>query len=91
MPEKRRTLAQLYVSDDITATSRENAMDEFAGVIHLLERGRENGPMRDAPLAFVAALMTALLDVTSDYMIRDPANADKHCMVAFDAFWRMIA
>jgi AcrR family transcriptional regulator len=90
-PEKRRTLAHLYVSDDITSETRQNAIDELAGVIQLLERGRENGPMRDAPLGFVAALMTALLDATSDYMIQDPANADKHCMAAFDAFWRMIA
>ena len=62
-----------------------------SGVIQLLERGRENGPMRDAPLGFVAVLMTALLDATIDYMIQDPANADKHCLTAFDAFWRMIA
>jgi AcrR family transcriptional regulator len=90
-PEKRRTLAHLSVSRDITSETRQNANDELAGVIQLVERGRENGPMRDAPLGFVAALMTALLDATSDYMIQDPANADKHCMAAFDAFWRMIA
>ena len=90
-PEKRRTLAHLSVSDVITSESRQNAIDEIAGIIQLLERGRENGPMRDAPLAFVAALMNALVDATIDYMIQDPANADKHCMAAFDAFWRMIA
>jgi AcrR family transcriptional regulator len=90
-PEKRRTLAHLCVSDDVTSESREKAIDEIAGVIQLLEQGRENGPMRDLPLDFVAALMTALVDTTLDYMIRDPANADKHCMAAFDGFWRMIA
>ena len=37
------------------------------------------------------ARMTALADATINYMIKDPANADKHCIVAFDAFWRMIA
>ena len=47
--------------------------------------------MRDAPLEFVAALMTALMDATIDYVIQDPANADKHCKAAFDGFWRMIA
>ena len=90
-PEKRRTLAHLSVSGDITSETRQNANHELAGVIQLVERGREDGPMRDAPLGFVAALMTALLDATSDYMIQDPANADKHCMAALDAFWRMIA
>jgi hypothetical protein len=37
------------------------------------------------------AWMTALADATIDYMIKDPANADKHCIATFEAFWRMIA
>lgn len=89
-PEKRRTLAHLSVSDDITSESRQSANEEMTGVIQLLERGRENGPMRNTPLGFVAALMTAQLDATIDYMIQDPANADEYCVAAFDAFWRMI-
>jgi AcrR family transcriptional regulator len=90
-PEKRRALAHLSVSDDITSESRQNAMNEIAGIIQLMERARENGPMRDVPLDFVAALMTAQMDATIDYVLQDPANADKHCITAFDAFWRMIA
>jgi AcrR family transcriptional regulator len=90
-PEKRRTLAHLSVSDDVTSESREKAIHEIAGVIQLLEQARESGPMRDLPLAFVVILMTALADATIDYMIRDTASADNHCMAAFDGFWRMIA
>src|SRR6202789_3512639 len=78
-PEKRRTLAHLSVSDDVTPESREKALDEIAGVAELVERARQNGPMRDLPLDFVAALMTALADATIDDMIRNPANADRHC------------
>jgi hypothetical protein len=47
--------------------------------------------MRDAPLAFVVALMNALADAAIDFMIRDPANADKHGMAAVEAMWRMLA
>jgi AcrR family transcriptional regulator len=90
-PEKRRTLAHLDVSDDITSGSRQTAHHTMAGIAKLLERSRENGPMRDAPLGFVVALMSALADATIDFMIRDPANADKHCVAAFDALWRMVA
>ena len=49
----------------------------MAGVAKLLERSRENGPLRDAPLGFVVALMGALADATIDFMIHDPANADE--------------
>jgi AcrR family transcriptional regulator len=90
-PEKRRTLAQLIVSDDITPESREAGHRALAGVANLLERSRERGPMRDAPLALVVALFNAHADATVDFMIKDPANADKHCAMSFDAFWRMVA
>ncbi|HLZ62362.1 MAG TPA: TetR/AcrR family transcriptional regulator [Ktedonosporobacter sp.] len=90
-PEKRRTLALLDLSEDITSESHQTANYVFTGIRELLERSRENGPMRDAPLGFVVALMSALADATIDFMIHDPVNADKHCMAAFDAFWRMVA
>lgn len=90
-PEKRRTLALLDLSEDITSESHQTAYRAFTGIRELLERVRENGPMRDASLGFMVALMNALVDATIDFMIHDPVNADKHCMAAFDAFWRMVA
>ncbi|SPF47973.1 Bacterial regulatory s, tetR family protein [Candidatus Desulfosporosinus infrequens] len=89
-PEKRRALVHLGVSDDITSDSRQTGRDALAGITKLLERSRENGPMRNAPLGFIVSMVDALADATIDYMINDPANADKHCMVAFNAIWRMI-
>jgi hypothetical protein len=71
--------------------SHQTASRTMAGIAKLVERSRENGPMRDAPLAFVVALMNALADATIDFMIRDPDNADKHGMAAVEAMWRMLA
>jgi len=90
-PEKRRTLAQLDVSDTITEESQQAASASLAGIRALLERSREHGPLRDAPLVFVVALLSALAEATIDFMIRDPANADEPSMAAFEALWRMIA
>jgi AcrR family transcriptional regulator len=90
-PEKRRALAHLGVSDDITPESRQAAHLAMAGIARLIERSRENGPLRDAPLGFVAALMSALADATIDFMIQDPANADRHRITGLDAMWRMLA
>jgi AcrR family transcriptional regulator len=89
-PEKRRTLAHLGVSDDITPASHQAGSQSMAGVAKLLERSRESGPMRDAPLGFVVALMSALADATIDFMIQDPFHADKHSATAFDGLWRMV-
>jgi len=90
-PEKRRTLAHLDVSDDITPESRQIAHQTMAGIAKLLELSCVNGPMRDAPLGFVVALMSAMADTTIDFMIRDPEHSDDHCTTAFDAMWRMLA
>jgi AcrR family transcriptional regulator len=89
-PEKRRTLAHLGVSDDITPETREAARRTMIGIAALLEHSRENGPLRVAPLGFVSALMSAMADTTIDFMIGDPANADKLCATAFEALWRML-
>jgi hypothetical protein len=62
----------------------------MTGIAGILERSRANGPMRDAPLAFVVGLANALADTTIDFMVRDPDNADALGQGGFDALWRMI-
>lgn len=90
-PEKRRALAQLEVADDITAESHQTVSVAFTGIAELLERSRANGPMQDASLGFVLTLTTAIADATMDAMIREPADAETHSRVAFDAIWRVLA
>ena len=89
-PDKRRALAHLGVSGDITPASRRATHQTMAGIAELLEQSRQHGKMRVAPLEFVVALMSAMADTTVDFMIRDPANADRHCLAAFEAVWRML-
>jgi len=90
-PDKRRALAQLQVSDDITAASHQAVNSAFSGIAGLLERSRAGGPMQDAPLSFVLTLTNAIADTTIDTMIREPAEAGTLSRVAFDAIWRVIA
>ena len=90
-PDKRRTLAQLGVSDEITTDSHQAGSRAFLGIAKLLERSRANGPMRDVPIGLVATLMTGIAEATIDFMMRDPADEDAHCAASFEAMWRMIA
>jgi hypothetical protein len=59
-PDKRRALALLQVSDDITAETRAASHKEMAFIAALLERARAKGPMKDAPMTFVAAMMNSM-------------------------------
>ncbi|GGH07809.1 TetR/AcrR family transcriptional regulator [Silvibacterium dinghuense] len=90
-PEKRRALAQLAVSDEITPETREAGHRVMAGIADLLERSRAQGAMKKAPRAFVAALMNAMAEATMDFMTQDTENAKKHCKSGFEAMWRAIA
>jgi AcrR family transcriptional regulator len=89
-PEKRRALAQLAVSEEITPASRAAAHKAMAGIGDLLEQVRANGRLRNAPMGFVVAIMNSLADATMDFMIQDPTNADKHSKMGFDALWRVL-
>lgn len=90
-PDKRRALAQLQVADDITADSHQLVSQSARGMAEVLERGRANGPTHDAPLKFVLTLVNAIADATIDAIIREPAEAQAHSRVAFDAMWRVLA
>ena len=89
-PEKRRALAQLGVSDEITSETRMAAHKTMAAVADLLKRILANGPMSKAPMGFAVALMNATADATIDLMSEDSAHAKKHCKMGFDALWRML-
>ena len=90
-PEKRRALAQLGVSDEITSATRAAGHKTMAKIAELMERCRLNGPMRNAPKGFVSTIMNSMAEATMDFMVQDPTNAKKHCKVGFDALWRVIA
>jgi AcrR family transcriptional regulator len=90
-PEKRGALAQLGVCEEITPATKAAGLKTMADIADYLQRVRSEGPMRDAPMAFVLAFMNSLAETTMDFMIRDSANAAKHCKVGFDALWRAIA
>lgn len=89
--DKRRALAQLSVSDEISAESREAGHRVMAGVADLLERSRANGPLRLAPLGLVVSLLNAAAEATIEYVLVNPDSAESHRDMAFEAAWRMIA
>ena len=89
-PEKRRVLAILGVSDEITTESRNIGHQTMAPVAKLLDQLRAKGPMREVPLGFVSGLMTAVADTAIDFIIREPATRQKRSDEAFEALWRIL-
>jgi len=90
-PEKRRALAQLDVSGEVTAESHRAVGEASRCLMELLELSRAGGPMHDTPLGLVLALTNAIAEATIDAMIREPAEAAAHSIAGFDAMWRVLA
>jgi len=90
-PDKRRALAQLGVSEDITDETHQLAAGALSGLAELLQRARAGGPMADEPIGFVLLLVTAIAESTIDAIIREPANGDSHGRAGFEAMWRVLA
>jgi AcrR family transcriptional regulator len=89
-PDKRRALAQLTVSGEITPETRAEGHKTMAGIVELLERCRAAGPMRKTSMSFVLSIMNSLAETTMDFMLQDPTNAETHCRQGFDALWRVL-
>ncbi|MCI9881960.1 MULTISPECIES: TetR/AcrR family transcriptional regulator [Methylobacterium] len=90
-PEKHRVLAYLIVSNEVTPESREIGQLAMAGITQMLERTHRQGPMRATSMSFVTSVIIAVANATVDFMIQDPANADRHCAAGFDAIWRAVS
>lgn len=90
-PEKRRVLALLEVEAAVTAASRTVGHQAMSPIAQLLDQVRQQGPMRDMPLGFVVGLMTSLADATIDFMIREPARAERFRAEGFEALWRIVS
>lgn len=89
-PERRKALAHLLVCDEVTAATRHAANAAMADLVDLIERARAGGAMRSVPMDFVAAIIIAVMDATTDFMIRDAANASRHRKAGFEAVWRIL-
>jgi AcrR family transcriptional regulator len=89
-PRKKRALAQLSASGDITPASHTAAYQAMAEVATLLDKARDAGALRHAPMAFVVHIAEALADTTIAYMIQDPPGADQHRAIGFETLWRAL-
>ena len=90
-PHKRKVVAQLAVSDRITAGSKAVSAGAFAEFNAMVEESMAKGVLRDHPPAFMGAILVALAETTMDFMSKEPAAAEQYRTAGFEAFWRAVA
>jgi len=88
--ERRKVLALLMVSEDITTLSREKGDSAMAPIVSLLDRCRADGVLSSAPMALVGGLVIAMAEATMDSIAHDPTDADAQEALVFEALWRAL-
>ncbi|MDE1149417.1 MAG: TetR/AcrR family transcriptional regulator [Azospirillaceae bacterium] len=91
VPAQRRAMAQLMVSDRLTPQTRVEGSAGFARLDQLVLDGVAQGTLRDQPPGFAAAMLTAMAEATMDFILREPAAAERYRTAGFDAFWNAIS
>ena len=90
-PEKRRTLAQLSVSDLVTDETRAAGILEAGFTLDVIREMSRKGVLKGQPPAFVFSIVEALAGTTVDYMIRDPKHAAGLQASGFEAACKAIS
>ena len=65
-------------------------MQSFADINEMIQTSIASGVLRDHPPAFVSAILNALAETTMDFIVREPADAERYRQAGFEAFWNAI-
>jgi len=89
-PSKRRTLAQLGASDQISDVTRNAGFNSALPIMEIIWRASADGALAAAPRPYIGALVEALASSTMEFMSKMPDQADDICQAGFEALWRML-
>lgn len=90
-PDGRKAMRQLTVSDKITPETRQQAAQGAEHIYAFLSETMGTGVGCCPTRSFAGSIMSALVDTTMEYMVRDPEQASQYAESGFQAFWRAIA
>lgn len=88
--EKRRVLAVLAVSEELTPETRARGQALMADFEAFVMECCAGGTLRDAPVRFAAALINAVVETAVEFISRDPARAEEHSERAFEVVWHLV-
>ena len=89
-PVGRRALAQLTVSELVTAESREAGMQVAAPTVEIIRTAGAQGLMGKVPPHYVGALADSMANTTMDFMLADPERAAEISHNGFLALRQML-
>jgi AcrR family transcriptional regulator len=88
---KRRAMEQLHVSSQVTPEVRAVASAPFAEIEKLITDNIARKVLRDYPVAYLGASMSAMAEMTIGFMQQDPTSAERYRQSGFEMLWNGMA
>jgi AcrR family transcriptional regulator len=90
-PGQQKVLKQIQVWGGLTEESKQAGFAPFIEIQKTAEDAVTQKIYRDIPQAFIAAALSALAEMTMEFMVREPERAETYRAVGFEMFWAGIA
>ena len=90
-PLKRKVMAQLSTSEQITEQSKQIGMQIFCDLTQNIQECINDGKLRDYPPLFIASILGALAEVTLNFIAQDPSQTERYRKSGFEAFWHAVS
>ncbi len=86
-PVQRKVLAQLEVSNRLSAESKKAGSAPFVEIQTMAQDAIARHILRDLPQEFIGAVMRALAETTMELMASNPEAADRYRQLGFEVLW----
>ncbi|MFL5802572.1 MAG: TetR/AcrR family transcriptional regulator [Roseiflexaceae bacterium] len=89
-PDKLKVLAQLQLSDQITADSKAVGRAPYAEIERMTTDIIASKQIRDYPVLFIAAIFNSMAETTMATIAQDKSTDTDYCAAGFEIFWKGI-
>ncbi|EFH86136.1 TetR/AcrR family transcriptional regulator [Ktedonobacter racemifer] len=89
-PHKFKAMTQLSVSDHIWEQTKRQSVEGFEAISAMLQECLTSGALKDQPHEFGVALFISMRNMTIEFMLHHPSEADRFRDAGFTAFWNAV-
>jgi AcrR family transcriptional regulator len=86
-PKQQKVLRQIQVWGGLTEESKQAGVAPFTEFQRITDDAVTQRIYKDIPQAFIGAALSALVDMTMEFMVREPEKADTYRTAGFEMLW----
>ena len=86
-PNQQRVLKQIQVWGGLTEESKNAGLVPFAEIQRITDDALAQRIYKDIPQAFIGAALSALAEMTMDFMRQEPQKAEMYRSTGFEMLW----